>query len=34
MNRSVAEKLKPLFYRPYKVIRRVGEVAFELELPE
>ena len=28
------EKLKPLFYGPYKVIRKVGEVAYELELPE
>jgi hypothetical protein len=29
-----AEKLKPRFYGPYRVIRRVGEVAYELELPE
>ena len=28
-----AEKLKPCFYGPYRVIRRVGEVAYELELP-
>jgi hypothetical protein len=26
--------LKPRFYEPYRVIRRVGEVACELELPE
>lgn len=28
------EKLKPRFYGPYKVVQRVGEVAYELELPE
>ena len=28
-----AEKLKPQFYGPYRVIRCVGEVAYELELP-
>jgi hypothetical protein len=28
------EKLKPQFYGPYMVSRRVGEVAYELELPE
>ena len=28
------EKLKPCFYGPYKVVRKVGEVAYELELPE
>ena len=27
------EKLKPNFYGPYRVICRVGEVAYELELP-
>jgi hypothetical protein len=27
------EKLKPRFYGPYKIMRRVGEVAYELELP-
>ena len=29
-----AEKLKPCFYGSYRVIRRVGEVAYELELPQ
>lgn len=31
---SGAEKLKPRFYGPYKVLRRIGEVAFEVELPK
>ena len=34
LNKSGIEKLKPIFYGPYRVIRRVGEVAYELELPE
>jgi len=29
-----AEKLKPRFYRPYRVICRIGQVAYELELPQ
>ena len=29
-----AEKLKPRFYGPYKVVQKVGEVACELELIE
>ena len=33
LKRSGAEKLKPCYYGPFKVIRRVGEVAYELELP-
>ena len=28
------EKLKPQFYGPYRVVLRIGEVAYELELPE
>jgi len=28
------EKLKPQFYGPYKISRKVGEVAYELELLE
>jgi hypothetical protein len=32
LKRSGAEKLKPKFYGSYRVIRRVGEVAYELEL--
>ena len=28
------EKLKLHFYRPYRVIRRIGQVAYELELPQ
>ena len=27
------ENIKPRFYGPYKVIRKVGEVAYQLELP-
>ena len=34
LNKSGEDKLKPRFYGPYKVIRRVSEVAYELELPE
>jgi hypothetical protein len=29
-----AEKSKPQFYGPYRILRRVGVVAYELELPE
>ena len=28
------ENLKPRYYEPYKVIQKIGEVAYELELPE
>ena len=28
------EKLKPCFYGPYRVIRRIRQVAYELELPQ
>jgi hypothetical protein len=34
LKKSGTKKLKPCFYGPYKVIKRVGEVAYELELPE
>jgi hypothetical protein len=34
LKKSGAEKLKPRFYVPYKVIKRVGEVAYEVELLE
>ena len=26
--------MKPRFYGPYKLVRKVGEVAYELEIPE
>eukprot|EP00253_Pinus_taeda_P001597 PITA_01597 len=29
-----AEKLKPRFYGPYRAIRRIGQVSYELELPQ
>ena len=29
-----AEKLKPRFYGPYRVIHRIGQVGYELELPQ
>ena len=28
-----SEKLKPRYYGPFKIIRRIGEMAHELELP-
>lgn len=33
LKKSGAEKLKPHFYGPFRVIKRVGVVAYELELP-
>jgi hypothetical protein len=34
LKKSGSEKLKPHFYGPYRVIRRIIEVEYELELPE
>jgi hypothetical protein len=34
LKKGGAEKLKPRFYGPYRIMHRVGEVAYELELPE
>jgi len=34
LKRSGAKKLKPQFYGPYRIVRRVEEVAYELELPK
>jgi hypothetical protein len=34
LKRSGTDKLKPRFYVPYRVIKRVGEVAYELDFPE
>jgi len=34
LKKSGVEKLKPRFYGPYRIMRRVGEVAYELELPK
>ncbi|XP_057846650.2 uncharacterized protein LOC131056314 [Cryptomeria japonica] len=33
LKKSGVEKLKPRFYGPFRVIRKVGAVAYELELP-
>jgi hypothetical protein len=34
INKNGTEKLKPCFYGPYRVKRKVGAVAYELELPQ
>ena len=34
MSRRAVHKLAPKFYGPFKVLRRIGEVAYQLELPE
>jgi hypothetical protein len=34
LKKNGVEKLKPRFYGPYRIMRRVGEVAYKLELPE
>ena len=34
LKKSRAKKLKPIFYGPYRVIRKVGKVSYELELPK
>jgi hypothetical protein len=34
LKKSGAKKLKPIFYGPYRIMHRVGEVAYELELPK
>ena len=34
LKKKGVEKLKPRFSGPYKIIRKVGEVAYELELPQ
>lgn len=33
LKKSGSEKLKPRYYGPFRIVRRVGEVAYELELP-
>ena len=33
LRKKGAEKLNPRYYRPFRVVRHVGEVAYELDLP-
>ena len=34
LKKSGAEKLKPKFYGPYRIMHQVSEVSYQLELPE
>jgi hypothetical protein len=34
LKKSGAEKLKPKFYGPYRIMHRVDEVSYQLELPK
>jgi hypothetical protein len=34
LKKSGSEKLKPIFYGPYRIMRQVGKDAYELELPK
>jgi hypothetical protein len=34
IKRSGAEKLQPRFFGPYRISRKVGAVAYELEIPQ
>jgi hypothetical protein len=34
LKKSGAKKIKPRFYGPYRIMRRVGEVSYELEIPK
>jgi hypothetical protein len=33
LKKSGAEKLKPRFYGPYKIMHQIGDFSYELELP-
>jgi exosome complex RNA-binding protein Rrp4 len=33
LKKSGDENLKPIFYGPYRIMHRVGEVAYELDIP-
>jgi hypothetical protein len=34
LKKRISKNIKPCFYGPYRVVWRVGEVAYELELSE